>query len=155
MDTDLDNLPTVDQVLEAQLQDPEFRAEWERTALARAVANTVVRYRTDQDLSQRELAQLLGWKQSQVARLELGEHNPSIETLVHLVRKLGLSITVDLEPANTPSRVRRHAAEHAVVQDVTWETGGGHMTIVTAQRSPKRRGSPARRGPRARAARQS
>ena len=33
------------------LQDPQFRAEWERTALARAVAEAVIRYRAERGLA--------------------------------------------------------------------------------------------------------
>jgi hypothetical protein len=43
--------PTFETLLEGQLQDPGFRAEWERTARARGVANAVVRYRTERGLS--------------------------------------------------------------------------------------------------------
>ena len=79
--------------------DPEFRVEWERTALARAVAVAIVRYRSDHDLSQRELAQRLGMKQPQVARLELGEVNPSIETLMRVASRLRIEFTIDVRPA--------------------------------------------------------
>ena len=41
-----------DELIAEQLRtDPEFRAEWERTALARAVAVAIVRYRAEHDLS--------------------------------------------------------------------------------------------------------
>jgi ribosome-binding protein aMBF1 (putative translation factor) len=94
--------PSFETVLEGQLQDPEFRAEWERTALARAVANAVVRYRAERGLSQRTLAGLLGWKQPQVARLELGEHNPTVETLLLLTRKLKLRFAFAVGPPRRP-----------------------------------------------------
>src|SRR5688572_12056227 len=86
-------------VLAEQLADPEFRAEWERTALARAVANAVVTYRTRERLSQKAIAARLGMKQPAIARLELGEHNPSIETLERLASLLGLRFIVDVAPA--------------------------------------------------------
>ena len=64
----LSQLPTVDAILEEELRDPAFREEWGRTALARAVALGVVRYRAQGGLSQRKLAEVLGWKPPQVAR---------------------------------------------------------------------------------------
>ena len=78
------------------LEDPSFREEWERTALARAVAEAVLRYRGQHKLSQAALAAQLGWKQSVVARLELAEHNPSMDTLAELSRALGLRVHVDV-----------------------------------------------------------
>ena len=57
----LGEMKTDDELITEQLRtDPEFRAEWERTALARAVSVAIVRYRADHDLSQRELAERLG-----------------------------------------------------------------------------------------------
>ena len=92
---------TNDEILQEELQDPEFRAEWERTALARAVALAIVRYRGDHGLSQRDLAERLGMKQPQVARLELGEVNPSMETLMRVSGQLGIEFTIDVRPAGT------------------------------------------------------
>jgi ribosome-binding protein aMBF1 (putative translation factor) len=86
------------EVLDDLLQDPEFRLEWERTALARAVAEAVIRYRTERGLSQTALARLLGWSQPVVARLEAAEHNPTMDTLVTLSRTLGLRVQVDVGP---------------------------------------------------------
>jgi transcriptional regulator with XRE-family HTH domain len=97
----LSELKTNDEILQEELQDPEFRAEWERTALARAVALAVVRYRGDHGLSQRDLAERLGMKQPQVARLELGEVNPSMETLMRVSAQLGIEFTIDVRPAGT------------------------------------------------------
>jgi ribosome-binding protein aMBF1 (putative translation factor) len=79
-------------------RDPEYRREWERSEVARAVALVVVAYRAKRGLSQRKLAEQLGWKPSQVARLELGEHNPSFETLIFLAQRLGLRLTVTVAP---------------------------------------------------------
>ncbi len=110
-------MKTNDELIAEQLRtDPEFRAEWERTALARAVAVTIVRYRADHELSQRELAVRLVMKQPQVARLELGEVNPSIETLIRISSRLGIEFTIDVRPAGTPARnVTRRAQTYNVV----------------------------------------
>jgi ribosome-binding protein aMBF1 (putative translation factor) len=86
------------EVLAEMLQDPAFRAKWERTALARAVAEAVIRYRAEHRLSQSALARLLGWRQPVVARLEAAEHNPSMDTLLTLARTLGLRVHVDVGP---------------------------------------------------------
>jgi transcriptional regulator with XRE-family HTH domain len=106
-----------DELIAEQLRaDPEFRAEWERTALARAVAVAIVRYRAEHDLSQRELAERLGMKQPQVARLELGEVNPALETLMRISAQLGVEFTIDVRPAGAPVRnVTRRAQDKNVV----------------------------------------
>jgi transcriptional regulator with XRE-family HTH domain len=116
----LSEMKTNDELIAEQLRtDPEFRAEWERTALSRAVAVAIVRYRGDHGLSQRELAGRLGMKQPQVARLELGEVNPGIDTLMRISAQLGIEFTIDVRPAGAPVRnVTKRAQKKAVVGSV-------------------------------------
>jgi transcriptional regulator with XRE-family HTH domain len=113
----LSEMKTNDELIAEQLRsDPEFRAEWERTALARAVAVAIVRYRAEHDLSQRDLAQRLGMKQPQVARVELGEVNPTMETLMRLASRLDLEFTIDIRRAGSPARnITDRAREEKVV----------------------------------------
>jgi hypothetical protein len=58
----------IELVAEQELADAEFRDEWERLSVARAVAATVIAYRADRNLSPRDLAGLLDIPQPQVAR---------------------------------------------------------------------------------------
>lgn len=80
-------------------KDPAARERWERTALARAVAIAVIQYRTEHGLSQRALAKQLGMPQPHIARLELGEHNPSVDMLQRLAQGLGQCFIVAVAPA--------------------------------------------------------
>ncbi len=115
-------------VLAEELADPAFRAEWERTALASAVVNAVVAYRIRERLSQTALAARLGMKQPAIARLEIGEHNPSIEMLERLARVLGLRFIVDVAPAGrTPASL---PPDVTVVGDTTG--AGGTRVLVAA-----------------------
>ena len=106
-----------DELIADQLRtDPEFHAEWKRTVLARAVAIAILKYRAKHRLSQRDLADLLGMKQPQVARLELGEVNPSMETLMRVSAQLGIEFTIDVRPAGTPvCNVTRRAQTNNLV----------------------------------------
>ena len=99
-------------------RDPEFREEWERTALARLVAVQLIKYRAVNKLSQRALAERLGKKQPYVARLEAGETNPDLETLMHISQALGIEFVIDIAPAaKTPKLVPKEvAAEHATTR---------------------------------------
>ena len=117
----LSELQSIDGVLEEELRDPAFRREWERTALARAVAIDVIRHRASRGLSQRALAEVLEWKPAQVARLEQANHSPSIETLLHLSRRLGLHFAVSIGPAEAPSGLRTKKSD--VIQDIEDDEG--------------------------------
>jgi ribosome-binding protein aMBF1 (putative translation factor) len=97
----LSEMKSAEQVLAEQLKDPTFREEWDRTALARAVATRVVAYRAQQGLSQAALARKLGVSQPLVARLEAGEHEPTLTTLSRLSRHLGLEFHIDITPTSS------------------------------------------------------
>lgn len=94
----LNQMKTSGQILADELRDPDFRREWDRTAVARAVALKVLTYRTEYKLSQRALAKKLGMTQPQLARLEAGEHNPTIETLARLAQTLNIEFAIDVRP---------------------------------------------------------
>jgi ribosome-binding protein aMBF1 (putative translation factor) len=94
----LSEMKTAHEVLGEHLKDPDFREEWERTAFARAVAMRVVAYRAEHGLSQSQLARTLGVSQPLVARLEAGEHEPTLATLSRLSRSLGLEFHIDITP---------------------------------------------------------
>lgn len=98
---------TYDEALAEALADSEFREAWEATALAREVAVFLVRYRTDHRLSQTALARRLGVSQSQVARLEEGEHEPRVATLRRLSEVLGMTVNLTIEPPAGPSAAAR------------------------------------------------
>lgn len=51
-----------------------------------------------QQLSQTALARILGMHQPAVARLEAGDHEPSLATLSRLARKLGVEFHIDITP---------------------------------------------------------
>ena len=94
----LEDLKTKDEVLTRELADPAVRQEWERTALARAIALRLVEYRAQHGLSQTALARRLAMKQPAIARLEAGEHNPSVDTLTRLAKGLGMEFHIAVTP---------------------------------------------------------
>ena len=92
------HMKTANDSLKKRLRDPEFSQAWERTALARAVALRLVEYRAENGLSQSALARKLQMQQPAIARLEAGDHNPSMETLMRLSQGLGIDFHIDITP---------------------------------------------------------
>lgn len=104
-------MKTFEQLLKDRLKDPKFRENWERTALARAVAIEVVKYRSQHGLSQSALARRLGVSHAVVWRLELGEHEPKIATLRKLSQVLGLRFIIDIHPESLADNGTGHDDE--------------------------------------------
>lgn len=80
-----DHVKTVDPVAGKDLEDIE-----EQTAIISAVIKT----RTELGMSQRDLATICGIPQSSVARIESHTTTPKLDTLIKIMRPLGLKLTV-------------------------------------------------------------
>lgn len=112
------------------LKNPEFKAYWERTTLARAVALAVLRYRTEQHLSQKQLGVALGIPQPHVSRLEMGEHTPSLEMLQRLARVLEIRFILEVGPPGKASKTPLSLPPGVeVVEDVT-TSDGSHVLVA-------------------------
>jgi predicted transcriptional regulator len=94
----LSELKTSERIAAAEMRDPQVVAELQRTSIAEQLALWLVRYRAEHGLSQTGLARLVGMKQPAIARLEAGDHEPSLATLARLSRTLGVSLTVEIAP---------------------------------------------------------
>ena len=92
------SLKSREDVLDRDLKDPAFRAEWERTQFAHKVALRVIHYRVEHGLSQTELARRLGMRQPNIARLEAGQHEPSLTMLRRLSEVLDIEFHIDITP---------------------------------------------------------
>lgn len=58
------------------------------------VANSLAKARSDSNLSQKELANKLGLKQSQISELETGKRDMRISTLIEVARGVGLEVVL-------------------------------------------------------------
>src|SRR6188768_4176579 len=99
-----------------QVADPSFRAEWQRLAPAREFAAALLRYRAEYKLSQRALAKKLGVSQPRVVKLESGDHNPEVDSIINAVRRLGIEFVLDVAPASRkPALVTARAQKHGAI----------------------------------------
>ena len=70
-----------------QMKDPEYAAEYD-------IIDAIIAARAEENLTQRELAQRCGMKQSAFARLESGNANPTLETLKRVAEGLGKQLRI-------------------------------------------------------------
>jgi DNA-binding XRE family transcriptional regulator len=89
---------TASELAAKDARDPEVAAEMARTAVANQLAILLIQYRVDHGLTQTALARRLGMSQPAVARLESGDHAPSLATLGRLSRVLGMTLRLELSP---------------------------------------------------------
>jgi len=87
-----------DDFLKEQLQDPEFRSEYEALQPERAVIQAIIDARLQAGLTQKELSERSGIAQGDISKLENGNANPSIRTLQRLASGMGMTLKVEFLP---------------------------------------------------------
>lgn len=84
--------------LKEQLQDPEFRREYDALQPERAVIQAIIDARRKAGLTQKELSERTGIAQGDISKLENGNANPSIRTLQRLANGMGMTLKVEFLP---------------------------------------------------------
>jgi transcriptional regulator with XRE-family HTH domain len=146
----ISELKAAEEVHAKDMRDAEYRREYERTRLANDVAIRVIQYRVRHGLSQTELAKRLGMRQPNVARLESGEHEPTIATLSLLAEVLNQDFSIEVKPSRMGLR-RRAPGTGARASDREASRDGNRILAPAASGTL----APASRPPVARAKRSS
>lgn len=76
------------------LKDPEVKREYEALQVVYDIQRELIRLRIEQGLSQKELAERIGTRQSAVSRIERGECNPSVALLSKIAKALDRELQV-------------------------------------------------------------
>ena len=87
-----------DQFLEEQLQDEEFKREYENIQPEMNVIRALVEARNSQNLTQKELAERTGINHADVSELENGTRNPSINLLKRLAEGMDMVLKIEFVP---------------------------------------------------------
>lgn len=78
------------------LKDPEFKREYDALEVEYSIIAQVIQKRLDKGLSQKQLADKIGTKQSAISRLEGGNANPSIAFLKKISTALGSKLQISI-----------------------------------------------------------
>ena len=90
-----------DDYLEEQLQDSEFKKEWDDIQPEMDVIRAMIEARNEQNLTQKELSARSGIAQSDISRLENGTKNPSLKLLKRLAAAMGMRLKIEFIPLKT------------------------------------------------------
>lgn len=88
----------LDDFLKEQLQDQEFRKEYDDLQPEFDVIRAIVDARIAQNLTQKELAEKTGINQADISKLENGTRNPSINLLKRLADGMGMVLKIEFVP---------------------------------------------------------
>lgn len=83
-----------DKYLNEQMKDPDFKKEWDENEARYQLMMMVLRARNEEQLTQSELAERTGLRQSNISRIENGQSMPSIATLAKIAQGLGKRLEI-------------------------------------------------------------
>ncbi len=88
------------ETLNERMKDPEFLAEWNAQEPERQIIRAIAERREENEMTQKQLAELTGINQADISRLENGTANPSLRTLKRLASGLGMRLRLEFVPDN-------------------------------------------------------
>lgn len=88
--------------LDEQLENPDFKKEWEDIQLEMDIIRAIVDARISQKLTQKELAARTGINQADISKLENGTRNPSLKLLKRLADGMGMVLKLEFIPKEMP-----------------------------------------------------
>lgn len=81
--------------LAGQLKNPRFKKHYDEYGKQLEIAYQILQLRKQKNISQAQLAKKLKTKQSNIARIESGKQNLSIQTLNSIAHALNSDLTVN------------------------------------------------------------
>jgi DNA-binding XRE family transcriptional regulator len=76
------------------LQDPKVKLEYDNLDTLYNIKRQIIKLREEHGISQKELAEKIGTKQSAISRLENDDYNPSVELLDKVANALGKKLDI-------------------------------------------------------------
>ena len=77
-------------------KDPELKRAYDDLEVEYSIIEQVIQRRLEKGLSQKQLAEKIGTKQSAIARLEGGNTNPSVAFLEKVAKALGGKLQISI-----------------------------------------------------------
>jgi predicted transcriptional regulator len=76
------------------LRNKEVRNELENNEAEYKIIEEIIMARRERNITQKELAELVGTKQSNISRLESGNYNPTLEFLTKIAKAVGKELEI-------------------------------------------------------------
>ena len=80
--------------LKKQLKNPEFKRHYDEYGKQLEIAYQILELRKKKNISQAQLAKKIGTKQSNIARMEAGQQNFSVDILGKIAEALGCNVKI-------------------------------------------------------------
>ena len=85
----------LERFLNEQMQDPGFAAEYEALQPEYEAIRAVIGARIESHMTQKQLAEKTGIRQSNISRIENGTSSPTVETLARIAAGMGKKLKIE------------------------------------------------------------
>ena len=89
------------ETLNDQMNNPDFRAEWESLEPERQLIRAILDGREKNNMTQKQLSEATGIGQADISRLENGTANPSLRTMKRLASGMGMRLQIEFVPMSS------------------------------------------------------
>jgi len=86
--------------LNEQLKDEDFKAEYDALEAEFSIIQAILDARKASGLTQKDLADITGINQADISKMENGNANPSLKTLLRLANGMGMKLKLEFVPVN-------------------------------------------------------
>jgi len=86
--------------LDEQMQDSEFKHEYEALEQEFAVIKAMIEARKNIGLTQKQLSEKTGIAQGDISKIETGDANPSLKTLQRLAAGMDMKLKLEFLPVD-------------------------------------------------------
>ena len=86
------------ETLNEQMKDAAFKAASDATEAEYQLIKTMLEARQRKDITQKQLSEITGIAQADISRIENGNANPSLQTLVRLAAGMGARLKIEFVP---------------------------------------------------------
>ncbi len=77
-------------------KNPEVSKELIKNESEYKIIKEIIQVRKEKNMTQKELAELVGTRQSNISRLESGNYNPSIDFINKIARAMGKELEIKI-----------------------------------------------------------
>lgn len=84
--------------LNEQMKDPEFVQEYNAVQPEMDAIRSMIEARKSQNLTQKQLAELVGIDQGDISKLENGLRNPTIQLLKRIADSMNMTLKIEFIP---------------------------------------------------------
>jgi len=91
-------MTTFDSFLAEELKNPEFKKEYDALEPEFAIIRAMIEARKTSGITQKQLAERTGIAQGDISKIEIGEANPTLNTLKRLASGMDMQLKLEFVP---------------------------------------------------------